>query len=66
MAQSNTTPVTIEIYRGSDLVSSVDRSEESITIGSGPEAALTVPGEGIGALHLVLNLGNQIAHITTG
>jgi hypothetical protein len=55
MAGSNTTPLTFEIYRGSDLISSVDRSEESITIGSGQDALLTVAGEGIGPLHMVIN-----------
>lgn len=55
MALTKETPLTFEIYRGDALISTVTRPEESITIGSGDDALLTVPGDGVGPLHAVIN-----------
>ena len=45
-----------EVYRGSELIKRADFSEESVTIGSGPNAVLQVDDPSVAALHAVLNV----------
>lgn len=57
MADGNALTITIQAHKGDTLLLSTEFSgEDSITIGSGPDAKFSVTDESVAALHAVLNI----------
>ena len=55
MAENNLV-LTFEVYRGDALIKSAEFTDESITIGSGPAALLTIDDKSLADLHAVVNV----------
>jgi hypothetical protein len=56
MAENKTTSLLFHVYRGSSLIKTVELSEESVTIGSGPAALLSIEDKSLADLHAVVNV----------
>ncbi|MDX1746190.1 MAG: FHA domain-containing protein, partial [Halobacteriales archaeon] len=48
--------LTFEVYRGGSLIKSAEFREESVTIGSGPSALLSIDDPSVAELHAVINV----------
>ena len=56
MASHSKTPLVLEVWRGSRLVSRAEFSEPSITIGSGQSAMMRIDAPAVSELHAVVNV----------
>src|SRR5690349_1566964 len=56
MANHSKNPLTLEVWRGSQLLTRADFSEPSVTIGSGQSAMMRVDGQAVSELHAVVNV----------
>ena len=56
MANQNSMTLTFEVYKGDTLLKTAEFREESITIGSGATALLTVDDASLADLHAVVNI----------
>lgn len=59
MANENTMALNFEVYRGDTLVKTAEYREESVTIGSGESALLSIEDGSVADLHAVINVEND-------